>query len=647
MFLGLIVAAVTFTVNPSDPDLRFDGYKVERVGVDFAITGARARSELYARYDEPQWRNLAPGAKFVKNPAFETRFLNVNISDRHGLTDYVAASGANLVQLGRIYGVSMEKTFPEVFAALSEESRAAHLKGKRLAQKSGAARVAELAKLDIPAYPLLYGCDAMKWDRELCEAFLKVYPSAKGTDPGRSWEKGVLCPSDPATARFVEAFVAEVAENAPYAGIVATFWDDYGMNCHCKRCRKNGNDRFGNQVAFTVRCYERALAKTGKRLLLRTWASGAAHWLGDEWVHAPGYGGPSGEPLGVWGRTIAGLAPSTIVQTKVYNSDCQPLPPFSLLLGEVGKAGKPNMEIAEWQITGQTLGLEWLPASVVEDTRERMLKARELVGPAGGVALYAGGYRNPGYDAIDDIANSVNLYAWRELSWNPDKPTAEIWNEWTARTFGRANKAVAEALALTEKATAASFSPLGLGASTESRFASKMQRREDLLRYTNRYYLPEGRAALAPTKANVEKVVAEKDAAIAAVDKALALLAEAELEPAAMDELTLRFKWLRTHLVVSKALDGALFRARCLRAQAMFDVADLETFAAIKADFDTIRAENKNLFAGAEGRKFSFYSAPAVKEQVWLGSPVGLMRDIYETALATVEHIAGAVETRK
>ena len=522
---------VTFAVDPSDPALAFDGYKVERRGDVYAITGARPRSELYARYDEPLWKGLADGKTLVRNPAFETRFLNVSATDRHGIADYIAATGCNLVQLGRLYGVSFEESLPEVFAALSDADRKRLRQAKRATRRSASAQVAELAALDVPAYPLLYGCNAMKWNDALCEAFLKVHPSARAVNPPKSWEKGVLCPSDPATARFIEAFVFEVASNASYEGIVVTFWDDYGLNCHCRRCKANGNDRFDNQVAFAVGCCERACGKAKRKLIVRTWASGAAHWLGEEWVHAPGYGGPTGEPLSVWGKAYANLRPGTIIQTKVYNADCQPAAPFSRLLGKLVKTRPGSVELAEWQITGQTLGLQWLPASVVDDTASRMRSARRCVGPRGGVALYAGGYRNPGYDALDDIMNSVNVYAWRELSWNPDNEVDAIWNEWSRRTFGRADPHVISALKASEKAVVASFSPLGLGAPTESRFASNRARRESLLRYTNRYFLPEGKAALAPTAANVGRVLAEKDAALAAVDGMLAELRRRTCRP--------------------------------------------------------------------------------------------------------------------
>lgn len=628
MIASLLFSAIVFVVDPNDSTLVFDGYKVERRGDDFAITGARARSEIYARYDEPLWKDLKDGETFIRNPAFATRFLNVNTSERHGIRDYLAATGCNLVQLGRLYGVSFEETMPEVFAALSKDEQERLRQAKRATQRSAAAQVKELTDLDVPAYPLLYGCDAMKWNKTLCTAFLKVHPFAKAVNPPKSWEKGILCPSDPESARFIEAFVYEVASNAPYEGIVATFWDDYGLNCHCDRCRANGNDRFGNQVAFVVGCYERACAKAKRKLIVRTWASGAAHWLGDEWVHAPGYGGPTGEPLSVWGKAYENLGSETMIQTKVYNADCQPNAPFSRLLGELNKVKPKNVELAEWQITGQTLGRQWLPASVVDDTAWRMKEARRRVGPKGGVALYAGGYHNPGYEALDDVMNSVNLYAWRELSWNPEKSVTTICKEWSVRTFGKVEPHVIAAMRASERAGVASFSPLGLGAPTESNFAKNRARRESLLKYTNRYFLPEGEAALAPTAENIARVLAEKDAALKAVDGMRREFEKADLPAVQKDEMLLRTDWLRAHLTVSRALDGALWRLRYLETLPPSDKEVGVMRHALAADYETVRAHAGELFAGAVGRTFSFYSVPAQERQVTLGSPINLARDI-------------------
>ena len=522
------------------------------------VKAATERAFLYANYESNRWMNAA-SYPFVRDPHFKFRALDVSRSPEP-LRDWIAATGANAVYLKR--------------------------------GRPDARLLRECVALEIPAYGFLYGCDAAKWNRERYDEFVAAHPSAKGVTPPKSWEKGTMCPSDHATREFFAATIREIAE-CGVAGVVVCLWDDYGLNCVCARCKANGfAGNWGRQVAFAVKAWAGAVRPLGKELIVRTWASGASHWLGDEWVHAPGYGGESGEPLSVWGEAMKSAGTCVRFQTKVYNADCQPDPPFSALLPVA-----PRREIAEWQITGQTVGLQYLPASVVDQTVRQFRRVAELVSPEGGVMMYAGSYkRNGGYAALLDDLNSVNIHVWRQLSWNPNEDVEALWREWAVPRYGRNAKAVIAAMKTTERAAVAAFSPLGLGAPTESFFANSAERRESLLRYTNRFFLPEGIAALAPTKENIARVVAEKDAALAE------LKGKGE-----------RFDWLRAQLKVSRALDGALWRYFYLRELAKADKTDAAVLAEIDADFKTVRSLCKDVCPG-------------------LGSPISLMRDIRDKA---------------
>ena len=473
----------------ADLPLKHDGYIVERRGmgngerVRFVVRAETARAFLYANYESNRWMN-ARSYPFVRDPHFKTRALDVSRSPEP-LRDWIAATGANAVYFKR--------------------------------GRPNAKRLRECAALGVDAYSFLYGCDAAKWNRARYDAFVAAHPSAKGVSPEKSWEKGTLCPSDAATAAFFGEAVREIAV-PEVVGVVVCLWDDYGLNCACDRCKANGfAGNWGRQVAFAVKAWEDALKPLKKKLIVRTWSSGASHWLGDEWVHAPGYGGPSGEPLSVWGEAMRKAGTGVLFQTKVYNADCQPNPPFSALLQVA-----PRRDIAEWQITGQTVGRQYFPAPVVAQTARQFARVKDLVSPEGGVILYAGTYKRDGYAALSDRLNSVDLHVWRQLSWNPDEDVDALWREWTEPLYGGDWKAVVNALKAAEIASVASFSPLGLGTPTESGFAKNVARRESLLRYTNRYFLPEGKAALEPTQENVARVIAQKDAALAALDAALA-----------------------------------------------------------------------------------------------------------------------------
>ncbi|MBR0197715.1 MAG: hypothetical protein IJQ34_06250 [Kiritimatiellae bacterium] len=589
-----------------DSSRKDDGYRAEKDNGVIKIYGLRPRSFLYAAGEIERLKTSR--FPLERKSPFKLRMLNYT-GRKYDVAYWVAATGCNYIELPR---------------------------------RTNARMVEACHNADVECYAFLYGCDPMKWNKQKCEEFLAAHPSAKGSDIGRSWEKGIMCPSDKYTWQYFASTITELAQYAPFDGVVVTFWDDYGLNCHCKKCRAKGLDSFDAQVAEAIKCYEKALNKIGKKLIVRTWSSGCPHFLGEEWVHAPGYGGSGGDAMSLWGKSFNEASNSTIIQTKVYNSDCQPNAPFSPLLGEATKAG--FTELAEWQITGQTLGLGWLPASVVNHTQWTMRKALDKVGENGGICLYAGGYNNQDYEALDDIMNSINIYAWRELSWNPNDNIDDIWMEWARPIYGKASSQVVEALKLSEKACTISFSPLGFGAPTESRFASNISRREDLLRYTNRYYLKDSQELLKPTKENIALVVGEKDEALECVNKMeLAINAAREIEPNApwLEELTIRTDWLKTHLICSKALDGALWRYRYLRYLRDICSSDIEEFKNIEEDFNTIKANHTKLFAHEPELKLSFYQKPCLDRPITLSSPIPLMRDIHSNAVECVEKILG------
>ena len=558
------------------PGLKHDGYSVNRTEKGYVITGSRPRALLYAAGEPERWLGKE---KTVRDPAFASRMLNYT-GAAHDPADWIAATGANIIHLPR---------------------------------KAAPRKVAEYKAYDVDVYAFIYGCDARKWNAEALERFLTAHPEAKGTDPGNSWEKGILCASQPATWDFVRETVTACMTAAPYDGLVATFWDDYGVYCQCATCKKNGMNLFPNQIAKLVKTYEEALKPLGKQLIVRTWASGAPHFLGTEWVHAPGYAGVD-DALATWGPAFDASEATTIFQTKVYNADCQPNPPFSNLLGQARKQGR--REFAEWQITGQTVGRQLLPASVCAHTAWTMKRAFELVGPEGGICLYAGGYKNAGYEALDDRVNSINLKMWRQLAWDPTDDPERIWRDWAEPLYGKNAPEVIAALKVSEHATVASFSPLGFGAPTESGFAKTVNRRETLLRYTNRQYLPEYKKFLEPTEENIARVIAEKDEALAALD------AVVEKLPADV-ELRRRFAWLRTHLVVSKALDEGLWRLRRIRhLMGMGLPGARKELEAVKRCCEVVKAEAPNLFTGSD---------------MTLGSPIPLMQDILSSATALTE----------
>ncbi len=631
--------ALVLQIVPNQPVLKHDGYTATFASGGAVICGARPRALLFAAGEVHLWQKQTSGT-LTRDPAFAIR--TAAFHTRHTIAEFVAELGCNIVLGGSFGAVTFEKALPEIFQQLDAATQAK----LRQKQASDAAKQAQLVQecrdADVDFYPLLYGNDLARWSSTLLTAALKVYPAARGTPATQSWERATLCPSEPASWKIIEAYVSEFAQQTPGGGIYATFWDNYGLFCQCERCRKNGLHQFPNELAECVRHYHAALQPIGKQLVVRTWSSGVPHWLGEQWVHAPGYDHFGGAATALWARVIRELPPDILLQTKVYHADCQPDARFSPLLGQA----KPHTEIAEWQITGQTTGRFYLPASTVNHTALTMRKSFELVGPGGGVSLYLGGTKQTHYDLLDDIANSINVRAWRALAWQPEADVDQIWLDWATPIFGaRAAPHIVKALKLSESCVNRLFSALGFGSDTNSGFPSNIARRETLLKYTNRYFLPEGQRALAPTLENIQRIIAEKDDCLRQIDEMFRELelAKPHLKPAQAAELATRFDWLREFAICAKALDESLWRYRYLRYQAEMLTTDPQQLQHLAQAFDVIQAHRKTLFRFDPAQQFSCYDVPLgqLPTKPSLGSPVGLMRELYGASRTCIESAVG------
>jgi hypothetical protein len=623
----------------TDRALPADGYGIIFTNGAVWIFGQRPRSLLFAAGDVNLWKGRTNGV-FVRHPAFA--FRSASVHGRFSVAECVARLGVNVIIGPQDSPVTLRDTLPEVYdklsradqAALDRQAASAEEKHRRLAEACHAA--------DVEYYPLLYGNDFRRWSPALYAAALKAYPSARGTNAPDSWEKGSLCPSDPQTWKLFRAYVREFIQRSHADGLYATFWDHYGIYCQCDRCVKDGLNQFPNELCVCVSNYAAAADALGCKLVVRTWSSGVPHWFGGQWVNAPGNGGPSGAATQIWGKVIGDLPADIAIQTKVYEADCQPDPPFSELLGKAA----PHQEIAEYQMTGQTTGRYFLPASTVDYTAWTMRRSLELVGPAGGVSLFSGGTKNPRYNLFADIVNGINANAWRELSWNPDANVGDIWLDWARPIYGaKAAPAVVRALRLSESVINRLFSVLGLGNDTNSGFPGTIARRETLLKYTNRYYRPEGKAALEPTLENVNRVIAEKEDCLRQIAVMQQDIDEAapDLKPAQLAELRTRLDWLRQFALVERYLDESLWRYRYLRHQADMLTTDAGQMQYLAAAYDQVHRHYRLMFRFDPDQRFSCYDVPLgrLPARPSLGNPLPLMDQLYQGSLAFVEQALG------
>jgi hypothetical protein len=609
-------------VLATDPKAGGDGYRIIFQSGVATIIGGRPRSLLYAAGDVDQWKDRTSGT-YVRAPSFAIR--TATYDSTRSVAEYIAELGVNVLITRPNPGVvTLEKTLPEVFALLSPADQSRLRKARADALERNQALSKEAHDADVQIYAFLYGNDPTGWSRLIYNAAIKAYPSTKGTPLPHSWEKGYLCPSDPLTWKFIRAYVEDFVEGSAADGMYATFWDRFGIYCHDDRCQRDGLDKFPNELYENVKQYREAMH--GKPLVVRTWSSGAPHWLGDQYVNAPGYGSFGGTGEELWGRVFKELPADIFIQTKVYHSDCEPDPQFSPL---VGKA-KPHTEIAEYQESGQTLGRFYFPASSVDYITTSMRKAHGLVGSMGGVNVFPGGTARTNYSPFDDILNSINLYAWRELSWNVNADVAKVWTDWATPIYGlKAAPHIIRALRLSEEAVNRTFSTLGLGSSTNSDFAKTIDRRETLLRYTNRYYQPEYAKYLEPTKENIARVHAEKMEALRKIDEMIheLELAKGDLTKEQVEELATRFEWLREFAICARYLDESLWRYRYLRHLGAMLTTDKEQMKELRAASDAIEEHSKVLL------KYD--------PQQRLGSPRPLMKEIYESSRQLVEKWGG------
>jgi hypothetical protein len=620
--------------------IRHDGYLIVFRNGGALIYGNRPRSLLYAAGDCRLWKDRSAGT-FVREPDFAIRTGQYNAN--RAVAEYVAELGVNrLIGKPNDAVVTLKQTLPEVYGQLSpaEQTRLNRARAERAQRHAAFARACHDADVEYDAF--LYGNDFTLWSPALYRAALAAYPSVQGRPAPASWEKAYLCPSDPLTWKLVRAYLQDFMEQSAADGMVATFWDRYGIYCQDDRCQQSGLNKFPNEIYECVKQYRDALRPLNKTLIVRTWSSGVPHWLRDEFVHAPGYGGFGGSGLDLWSRVIKELPADIVIQTKVYNADCQPDPPFSLLLGRA----RPHREIAEYQISGQTVGRFYFPASSVDYNAWTMRKAHQMVGGEGGVNVFPGGTHQSNYSVFDDALNSINLYAWRQLSWNVNADLEKVWMEWAVPIYGeRAAPHIIKLLKLSEEAVNRTFSTLGLGSDTNSGFAGNIARRETLLMYTNRYYLPEYAKQLEPTRENIERVVAEKAEALRKIDEMLAELEQARpaLRAPQYEELATRIDWLKEYAICARHLDESLWRYRYLRHLASLQTTDPEQLNYLAAAYEQIQAHDKRLFRYDPAQRFSGYDRPLGQLQVKpsLGSPLPLMRELYDKSKQLIEGIVG------
>ncbi len=635
-----------------DPQkVAFDGYLIKFDGNKALIFGKRPRSLLYAAGDVNWWQGKRSGI-YLRQPDFKIR--DINKGPENNMAQLIANTGANIVFDNIHPGfITLQKSFPEIFNNIPENDKERLLKNKVAAEQQALKLAKACHDADVDFYPFLYGNDIVRWSPVLANAVYEVYPDIMGVRAPHSWEKATLNPSLPITWKIIDAIVDEYIQTLHGDGMVATFWDEYGIYSQDSLSKSNKMNQFDNELQKIVGEYHKVLSKYHLPLIMRTWSSGRAHWvtlhnnegaLEHQFVHAPGYGGFSGTRESVWGKVIDSLPNDIILQTKSYMSDCFPAARNNTLIGKAGN----HPQIIEYQITGQTTGLFYLPAANVEYTDSTIKRAWSLIGKNGGTNVFYGGTHQPHYNLFKDIANSINLFAWKELSWNVHADVGKIWLAWATPVYGeKAAPFIIKALQLSEPIVNEIFSTLGFGWDTNSGFPGTIYRREVLLMYTNRFYLPEYSHFLLPNKENIQLVINQKNDALEKIDSMFSFLEKAKpfLSETIYTELKTRFNWLRYVAIENKELEVSYWRYRYLRYLYSMRTTDTSQVNAVAASMKKVEYYRDSLFTFEPEMQISSYELTAAQvnqmQHISLGNPLPLMKEIYTEAKKYEEEITG------
>ena len=119
--------------------------------------------------------------------------------------------------------------------------------------------------------------------------------------------------------------------------------------------------------------------------------------------------------------------------------------------------------------------------------------------------------------------------------------------------------------------------------------------------------------------------------------------AKPDLRPEQYQELATRFDWLKEHAICASYLDESLWRYRYLRALAAQQMTDPEQLKYLAAAYDGVREHAPRLFRYDPAQRFSCYNVPLGQLRIkpTLGSPLPLMKELYDKSKQLIEGIVG------
>lgn len=415
------------------------------------------------------------------------------------------------------------------------------------------------------------------------EIFLELNPQLT--------KNGTICPNESFWWEFVETKYTELFEELPHlTGIITAPGTGESRlaissnRCGCELCRKQTPSGWYTNL---VTAMHKPIRKAGKLLAVRDFVFNKA----------------AQEELA---KAIENLPSDIVISLKNTPHDYYPTFPDNPRLGRVGN----HPQWVEYDTMAQYFGWGTSPAVMIEDYRRRMAVARQA--GAEGVVLRTDWESLDGHTCFH-TTNIVNAYAGAALSRDGKTPARDIYARWLAEQGALVDDAPAtrnEAGAWAEKLLARSWDVIsralymnGCVFNDSSTFPISLAHALWLAEEKNslKDWDPSKKDALAPTEANVRKILAEKDEALAILEQSMQALASPpdSIRPQFIAELRTRFDIARRYIRGFRAIGRAWILARFLvegspasfraEAQRLF-AAGLQELMLLAAEFDEFAA---------------------------------------------------------
>ena len=257
--------------------------------------------------------------------------------------------------------------------------------------------------------------------------------------------------------------------------------------------------------------------------------------------------------------------PGVMVQSKCVPHDWDPYYPHNPLIGAFAR----NRQIVEFDGSSEYTGRNRVPYACPEYFEYRWRHAMSRPGVVG----YNVRLDHAGYDALY-TPNEINIYTLFRLSRDRALTANDIWKEWTERRYGRpAAAAVENALRPTFEVVNRSFYPLKFWITNHSELPGFRYADGHISSRTLAKWWPERPEYKVlehqlnhPDPWVLERILAEKDTAIALAHETLGALFEARpfMTPGVYDDLYQRLELLNRTALVWKLHAEAFFGYKVL-----------------------------------------------------------------------------------